>query len=404
MDSGEYVRKASYYLNTLCGVRPNRRTGSNGNREATDFFANAVRNWDYKLDMRSFDCLDYVSGEVSPHAGDQCYEVFISPYSPGCNVTSEQVIATSVRELEQCACEGKILLLKGEICSEQLMPNNFPFYNPDHHKKIYSLLEQKQPAAFITATTRKPELVGALYPFPLIEDGDFDIPSFFCTEITGEQIAAKKEELFRLEAVAERIPSKACNVVAGRNPEAGEKIVVCAHIDAYGNSPGALDNASGTVVLLLLAEMLRDYERSTGIELVAINGEDNYSAGGEKDYLQRYGDDIPNIALVINLDDVGYIRGKTAYACYECPDEIMNRANRVFRGYSGLATGEPWYQGDHMVFVQQGRPAMAFTSEYAPELMATVTHTSADLPDLVDPGKLVELATALKEFICTRAS
>lgn len=30
--------KASEYLRILCDVKPNRRTGSSGNREATDFF------------------------------------------------------------------------------------------------------------------------------------------------------------------------------------------------------------------------------------------------------------------------------------------------------------------------------------------------------------------------------
>jgi len=64
-------------------------------------------------------------------------------------------------------------LLKGAICAEQLMPKNFVFYNPDHHKRIYALLEKKKPAGIIAATEKKPEMVGALYPFPLIVDGDF---------------------------------------------------------------------------------------------------------------------------------------------------------------------------------------------------------------------------------------
>ena len=50
----------------------------------------------------------------------------------------------------------------GDICAEQLMPKNFVFYNPDHHKRIYAFLEEKMPAAIITATERKPEMVGAL--------------------------------------------------------------------------------------------------------------------------------------------------------------------------------------------------------------------------------------------------
>ncbi|HZK11258.1 MAG TPA: Zn-dependent exopeptidase M28, partial [Atribacterota bacterium] len=73
------------------------------------------------------------------------------------------VTVSTILELKKCHCTGKILLMKGEICSEQLMPKNFVFYNPESHKKIYSILEERQPAAIITATARKPELVGALY-------------------------------------------------------------------------------------------------------------------------------------------------------------------------------------------------------------------------------------------------
>jgi aminopeptidase YwaD len=43
----DYASRARLYLETLCGVKPNRRTGSAGNREATDFFADTVRPYGY---------------------------------------------------------------------------------------------------------------------------------------------------------------------------------------------------------------------------------------------------------------------------------------------------------------------------------------------------------------------
>lgn len=164
-------------------------------------------------------------------------------------------------------------------------------------------------------------------------------------------------------------------------------------------TPGALDNASGTVVLLLLAEMLKDYEAKLAIEILAFNGEDYYSAGGQMDYLSRYGEDSDRIAVAINLDDLGYKQGKTAYSLYECPDEIDRTACNIFSRYSGMVMGYPWYQGDHMIFVQKGKPAIALTSEKMPELMATITHTPKDTPDMVDCTKLVETANSLRDFI-----
>ena len=392
-------QKAKDYLTTLCSVKPNRRTGSPGNRMATDFFAALVEKWDYTIDTTPFPCLDYESGETYLVCQDQVYEIYISPFSLGCDVTAELVTVSTVEELESSRCEGKILLMHGAICSEQLMPKNFVFYNPDHHKRIYALLEEKQPAAIISATEKKPELVGALYPFPLIEDGDFDIPSVYCTDAVGKEILARSGEVFRLTIEARRIPAVACNVVARKNQAAPQKITVSAHIDAYWSTPGALDNASGTVVLLLLAEMLQDYKGKLGVEIVSFNGEDYYSAGGQMDYLRRYGQDLVKIVAAVNVDDVGYKQGKTAYSLYECPDEIQQKASNSFRNYDGFVAGEPWYQGDHMIFVQNGKPAIAFTSEKVSELMTTITHTPKDTPDIVDCKKLVEVAIALKDFI-----
>jgi len=343
--------------------------------------------------------LDFESGEVSLVGNGNSFDIHISPYSLGCDITAELVVVSTVLELEKCDCTGKILLMKGEICAEQLMPKNFVFYNPESHKRIYTVLEERQPAAIITATARKPELVGALYPFPLIEDGDFNIPSVYCTDVIGEEIAANPFQKYHLVTQAKRIPTTACNVMARKNPDTGEKMIVCAHIDAYGNAPGALDNASGTVVLLLLADMLQKYDGPMGIEFVALNGEDNFSAGGQMDYLHRYGNELKKTLVAINLDDVGYIKGKTAFSIYECPDFINKKAHHVFSSFNGIIRGEQWFQGDHMIFVQKGIPAIAFTAEKMKDLMAQITHTQKDTPELVDCTKLVEIASALKEFI-----
>jgi aminopeptidase YwaD len=395
------IKKTQAYLNRLCSVKPNRQTGSPGNRQATDFCEQTIKPWGFKLDTTPFDCIDFDPGESLLSCDGNSFEIQPSPFSLGCDINAELVTVTTIQELEICTCEGKILLLKGEICAEQLMPKNFVFYNPDHHKKIYALLEQKKPAAIITATGKNPELVGGEYPFPMIEDGDFDIPSIYCRDVVGEEIGANTGKIFKLKSTARRIPSTACNVIARKNADAKDKIVICAHIDARRNSPGASDDASGVVVLLLLAEMLKDYNGGTGIEIIAFNGEDYYSAGGQMDYLKRYRNEMSKIKLAINIDDIGYIKGRTAFSLYECPDAISNRMRTVFGEFKGLMQGEPWYQGDHMIFVQNKIPAIAFTAEFMKELMAEITHTPKDTPDIVDCSKLVETARALQAFIST---
>lgn len=399
MSTEAMAAKAERYLNRLCSVQPNRRTGSPGNREATRFFAEVVGGYGYEVDAAPFDCLDYVSEGATLSRGKINHEVFVSPYSLPCNVTAQLLVASSVDELADADCEGKILLMRGPICAEQLMPKNFVFYNPEHHQQLITLLERSNPAAIITATSRSPDQVGALYPFPLIVDGDFDIPNVHCRDSVGEELASFRGDTFQLKIVGTRLKSEATNIIATLNRGAARKMVITAHIDAYEDSPGASDNGSGTVVLLLLAEMLADYQGDRCIEIAAINGEDHYSAGGEMDYLKRYGEDLPGVMLVVNVDDVGYVKGGAAYSFYNIPDQLASEIEQHLLQFDGLVRGDPWYSGDHMIFVQKGIPAVAFTAEFMPELMRTVTHTGLDTPELLNCEKLVELAGSLNSLI-----
>jgi aminopeptidase YwaD len=399
MKVDDYVTRSHLYLTTLCSVKPNRRTGSSGNRQATRFFADTIRPYGYQIDATPFECLDYISRGAELTHNEEAFEVHVSPYSLGCNVVAELISVSAIEQLESTNCEGKILLMRGAISSEQLMPKSFVFYNPEHHQKIIALLERWAPAGIITATERKPERVGALYPFPLIVDGDVDIPSVFCRDTVGDVLAGMQGESLRLRIDASRLPSSASNVVAKLNSNASRKIVITAHIDAYEDSPGASDNASGTVVLLLCAEMLSDYRGEHCIEIVALNGEDHYSAGGQMDYLKRYAGEFPRILLAVNVDGVGYTDGKSSYSLYECSPQLEKRAEDVFRRFDGLARGAQWFSGDHMIFVQSGVPSVAFTAECMPALMRTVTHTSSDTPDIIDCHKLVEVAESLDALV-----
>lgn len=396
-----YFEKASEYLKVLCDVKPNRRTGSSGNRVATDFFEKTIREYGYEIDAAPFAVLDYVCISATLLHGDKSYEVYASPYSLGCDISGEIITVSTVEELEKEKCEGKILLLRGAICEEQLMPKNFVFYNPEHHKKIIALLETLKPGGIITATKKNPDLVGALYPFPLFVDGDFDIPSVYCRDDVADEILSLTDISARLRIEARRIPSSAANVMASLNRGKAKKIVITAHIDAYENTPGASDNASGTAVLLLAAEMLATYRGKYRLEIIALDGEDHYSAAGQMDYLKRYGNEMPEILVVIYIDDVGFHQGRSSYSFYECRPELEEKVRDVFNKYEGLDQGEQWFNGDHMMFVQNQVPSIAITSESTPELMKTITHTSADTPDLIDCHKLVEVASALNDLVRT---
>jgi aminopeptidase YwaD len=352
--------------------------------------------------------------------------------------------ASTLAELSAVDAEGKVLLLYGDLAKEQLMPKNFKFYNPPEHQEIYRLLESKLPAAILTATGRNPELAGAVYPFPMIEDGDFNIPSAYLTDEVGLRIADHLGELTSFSSPAQRIPSIGWNVIGrkggprlvennghkngnGRGNGLGndasadydstgfagalrideprrngyiprKRLVFTAHIDSKLGTPGALDNAVGVVSLLLLAELLAEYAESIEIELVVLNGEDYYSTPGEIHYLNSNTSRLDEIVLAVNVDGVAFHQGSSAWSAYELPPELASAVSQAFSSQPGIVQGEPWYQGDHMLFVMNQRPAVAVTSEQVWQIVSEVAHTDKDLPALVDPERLVHLASAFKEL------
>jgi aminopeptidase YwaD len=285
------------------------------------------------------------------------------------------------------------------LTKEQFLPKNFPFFQVEEQQKVIQLLEAKEPLAIITATTRNPEMAGALYPFPVFEDGDFDIPSVFITQDQGNQLTRHEGKEFSLEIKAQRISARACNVIARKRRNPKERVVVFAHIDAKVGTPGALDNGTGIVTLLLLAELLKDYAGNKSIEIVALNGEDYYSNPGEQLFLQRNEGRFREIVLGINIDGLGYIKGKTAYSLYECPQEITDLVKRAFADGESFLAGEPWFQGDHALFVMNQRPALALTSELVGELMTEYIHTEKDTPEIIDPEKVAKTALALQQLL-----
>ncbi|MFC2030471.1 M28 family peptidase [Chloroflexota bacterium] len=396
--------KAEKYLRRLCVDIPSRRVGSAGNRAATDLFARTVASFGFETESPEFRCIDWSHDGVDLEADGIRFEAFPSPYSLGCRVTAPLTAASTVSELEGADVSGHILLLRRELAREQLMPKNFPFYNPDSHRQLIESLEEKAPLAIIAATAQDLNMVGAQYPFPLFEDGDFDIPSVYMTDVEGAKLAAVAGSEVLLESRALRIPSSGCNVIARKSPGQARRVVLFAHIDSRMGTPGANDNASGVVVLLLLAELLADYAGQLGIEMVAMNGEDYYSNPGEQQFLQLNEGRFDDVALGINLDDVAYYKGGIAYSLYNCSPEIDGQIRDAFAAYPGMVEGKPWFQGDHGLFLMNGVPALAVTSELLGELMAEITHTARDTPEIVDPAKLVTTACAIRDLLLQLAA
>ena len=389
------------YLYKLCHEIKDRSVGSEGNRAATRYFENVIRSFGWNTETQEFNAMDWIDGGASLSCGEENFQVFVSPYSLGCEAEAHMIDVSSVEALEQAELTGKLLLLHGEIAREQLMPKNFVFYNPEEHQRIIRLLEKGAPKAIICATGRNASLAGGVYPFPLIEDGDFDIPSVFMTEDEGYRLLLYTGKTVALKSFSRRVQGKGCNVIAQKGRQSGGRIVISAHIDAKKGTPGAIDNASGVVVLLLLAELLSNYDGDKQIEIVALNGEDYYAVPGQMLYLNHNQDRFHEILVNINIDGAGYKEGRSAFSFYGLPEEMENNIKEAMHNFDGIAEGRAWVQGDHSMFIQNGCPAIAVSSQWFTDNIDSqeITHTPKDNIDIVDCHKLVEIAQALELFI-----
>jgi aminopeptidase YwaD len=339
METDKYYQKSMSYLKILCEDIKERSVGSVGNRQATDFFEKEMASFGWNNDTSELTVIDWEDGGATLQAADINFRVLASPYSLGCNVREELAGVSDMEELEREDISGKIVLLYGGIAKEQLMPKNFVFYNPKEHQRIIALLEGKKPAAIISATGRNAALAGGIYPFPLIEDGDFDIPSVYMTEEEGRRLIAFIGNTVIMQSHSRRIPAKAYNVIARKGKNAAERIVITAHIDAKKGTPGAIDNATGVMVLMLVAEMLEDYDGDRMLEIVALNGEDYYAVPGQMDYLDKNKNKFDEILLNINIDGAGYKEGKSTFSFFGLPEEMKEKVNSLLAEYDGITEG-----------------------------------------------------------------
>jgi len=397
MATRNYLQTCNTHLHKLCIDIPERSVGSAGNRAATNYFESMISSLGWATELQEFEAMDWIDGGASLSCGEVDFQVFVSPYSLGCETEGTLVCISSLDQLETTKLTGKVVLLHGEIAKEQLMPKSFVFYNPEEHQRIIALLERGAPSGIICATGRNAALAGGVYPFPLIEDGDFDIPLVYMTEEEGRRLLEYTGETVSLNSVSRRVQGAGCNVVACKGRDLQGRIVITAHIDAKKGTPGALDNASGVVILMLLAELLKDYQGNRTIELVALNGEDYYAVPGQMRYIQQNQDRFHEIALNINIDGAGYKDGPSAFSFYNLPEDTLRKIKAAMAKFDGITEGAQWVQGDHSIFIQYGCPAMAVSSLWFTEHIDSqeITHTPKDNFELIDCQKLVEIAQAL---------
>lgn len=324
--------------------------------------------------------------------------IFPSPFSRPFFGTGKAQICPTWDDVDDF--DSDFMILEKETTSESLMPKDFPFYFPDTHQKILHTLEHINPQCIITLTGQ--QAMSGLNPFPLFEDGGFQIPSAYLSDQNNlDQIDLEKPMEIQISSHVEKVGSE--QVIFHKKGKGGEGkkddlIIICAHLDTKYGTQGALDNASGIYTLMRVAQLLESTDLNLSIDFVPFNGEEYYGVSGQLSYLDRLQQKKMVPKAVINIDSVGFIKSRSAISFYNGDNSKTDDILRHM-GEFHIVKGEQWFAGDHSMFVQQGIPCMAITSSNLFEKGLKYTHTYKDKFNLVDLEILECLAHGLVEIV-----
>jgi aminopeptidase YwaD len=388
----EQIRGHLAALASRPGGRP---VGSEANWAAEGHIADALRAAGYAVEQQGFDCIEWQLYGVELWVGDGPLPVTANPYSPPCDVTAPLVAVGSLVELEAAELHDRIALLHGPLAAEPLFPRNFPFFTHEEHRRVADLLEQKGARAVIAASPMPAA------PAPIIEDGDFTLPSVTVAAHVGAVLLSAGSAPVTVRLHSSARPGRAANVIGRRAHPAREKLLLSAHFDTKPGTPGALDNAAGVATLLALAERLAAAPPAINLEFVYFNGEDHYASPGEVAYIAGCGGEFGRIRLVINVDGVGLRDSSTTVAFFNCSETQTEAIRTVMSRHAGLEETEPWPQGDHMVFAMQGVPCIALTSGGVHSLIDSLIHTPKDTIDRLDPARLATAVDFLADLLAS---
>jgi Zn-dependent M28 family amino/carboxypeptidase len=214
------------------------------------------------------------------------------------------------------------------------------------------------------------------------------------------RLAKDKSIKVRISDKSKVVPnSESANILAELPGKTDEWIVVGGHYDGHDIAQGAMDNLSGTAVILELARVMKPYEGKfkRGIRFICFGCEE-IGVTGSTCYVADHLDQMKNTAIMVNLElgGLAYTDGMkhAAFTVYQPPEMkhwIKEFLEEVFYPTSisvGMSAAS-----DHWPFVMQGVPSIYMHEE--PSMRQIVQgrgwgHTTADYMDKVDPRNLQE--------------
>ncbi|OON97850.1 MAG: hypothetical protein ATN36_02415 [Epulopiscium sp. Nele67-Bin005] len=136
-------------------------------------------------------------------------------------------------------------------------------------------------------------------------------------------------------------------------------LILSAHYDTTTLVNGVIDNGSGVITVMEIAQLLQNYELPFNIEFILFGAEEYYLTGSRVHIYQRSYEDRENIIGVINIDMVGDVYSDEITIA--TPDGTNTRWS-IFLQDNGLdLTNNTEGSSDQYPFIHQGIEAVLIT-------------------------------------------
>jgi hypothetical protein len=208
------------------------------------------------------------------------------------------------------------------------------------------------------------------------------------------------------------------NVVCVKPGRTRRTLILCAHFDsrnqnladAVGRAPGANDNATGTATVLEVARVLARVALRDSVRFVFFSGEEQ-GFWGSTAYLEDIQREKPDLALVFNVDQIGF--PPSDRALFVDRDEggpasnnaasaaLVARVQELARTVVKVPTRvDPVYGSDYVPFEQAG---YTVTGLYEAGKDYPAYHSTGDTMEKVDFAYVADMARLCLAAVATEA-
>ncbi len=323
------IKEVKKHFRVLCKEIGERHLGSKGEKKAADYIKKHFTRAGYEVFEEYFEVpgWEYSNYELEIIENKQKLECFPCFYSNSCDVKGELFI---IRERDLNNIDS--LDVEGKICFVDI-PTDVG-EGVYQRNRIAEILDKLGASVMIITSNYYSHYNTKLVRVPDLEK----IGVIVVSGKTAYKIAKNKNKTFRVKIVANKFTTKSCNVIAKINKENRKKIIIGAHYDTAPGTCGANDNASGTVVLLELARILKDRIENISLEFVAFTGEElgitqrGGGGTGSYKYVQKHKGELKDIILMCNIDDVSNLLGEVK-AYFTGDSRIKKKIERILNKY-----------------------------------------------------------------------